>query len=314
MVILLAAVALWIQYLISPPPPATVTLHQPMPLWGYFATLMAGVPLLGVLFSLLLVLAIALVMIRFNVAIFFIPRRTFLPALLFIVLYSLFPGMMVLNPALPATFLILVSLWRMVSSYRVNGISFNFFDAALMISSAGLIYAGALWFLPLVVIAALVLRTPDTRELLLALAGALLPWVVLYAVWYVTGGDLSGLTAIITANLLAPAPEVVWSRTQLILLIVAALNVLPSMVYLFRILPTCKIRSRKSWEIMLWMTLIAVTASLLVPAVSTEMAAIAVLPLSFIMSGYLTFTKRVVAAETLFWIMAVMLVVVRLWP
>jgi hypothetical protein len=86
---------------------------------------------------------------------------------------------MVLNPALPASLLILAALWRMVSSYRLNGMSFNFFDAALMISSAGLLYAGSVWFIIVVFIGALVLRSPDARELTLALSGALLPWIVM---------------------------------------------------------------------------------------------------------------------------------------
>ena len=51
-------------------------------------------------------------------------------------------------------------------------------------------YAGAFWFVLLVMIGLLILRTPDFREITITIAGALLPWMVLYAVWYLTGREL----------------------------------------------------------------------------------------------------------------------------
>ena len=220
---------------------------------------------------------------------------------------------MILNPALPASLLILAALWRMMSSYRLNGMSFNFFDAALMISSAGLLYAGSVWFLAVVFIAALVLRSPDARELSLALGGAMLPWIVMYAVWYVSGEDPEKLTGIIRHNLFDMTSSVRWSRTLIILLVVAGLNFLPSLLYLVREMPTYKIRSRKTWDLMIWIIVISAAAIIFVPAVSAEITAVAAVPVSFIMANYMTFTRRVVIAEILFWLMVIMLVVSRLW-
>jgi len=314
LLLILAALGLWGNFLISPPRLADTLNRQAMPLWDLIVRALEGSPLLAVILSFVLVLTVAIVAVRFNTAIFFIPSRTILPALLFILLYSLFPGEMVLNPALPASLLILAALWRMISSYRVNGMSFKFFDAALMISSAGLFYAGSVWFILIVFIGALILRSPDARELILALFGALLPWIVLYAIWYVTGGDPAELTETILSNLFGQAPSVYWSRTLIILLIVAGLNLLPALLYLAREMPTYKIRSRKTYEIFIWLLVISATIYISVPAISAELMAIAALPLSFIMANYMAFTRRVVTTEILFWIMAIMIVVSRLWP
>jgi hypothetical protein len=314
LLLILAALGLWGNILISPPGLADTLDRQAMPLWDLIVRALEGSPLMAVILSFVLVLTVAVVAVRFNTAIFFIPSRTILPALLFILLYSLFPGEMVLNPALPASLLILAALWRMISSYRVNGMSFKFFDAALMISSAGLFYAGSVWFILIVFIGALILRSPDARELILALFGALLPWIVLYAIWYVTGGDPAELTETILSNLFGQAPSVYWSRTLIILLIVAGLNLLPALLYLAREMPTYKIRSRKTYEIFIWLLVISATIYISVPAVSAELMAIAALPLSFIMANYMAFTRRVVTTEILFWIMAIMIVVSRLWP
>jgi hypothetical protein len=310
----LSALALWIQYIISPPQLMEAEGSNPMPLWGLITGALSGIPLLAVILSFVLMLIVAIVMVRFNTSIFFIPRRTYLPALAYILLYALFPGEMVLNPALPAALLILAGLWRMVSAYRVNGMTFNFFDAALLISSAGMFYAGAVWFIIIVFIGALVLRSPDARELTATIAGALLPWIVLYAVWYVTGGNIAKLTEIIRHNLFDQAPAANWGRTLIILLAVTGLNLIPSFLALAREMPTYKIRSRKTFELLVWMIVLGTAAFLLVPGVSAEMNAITAMPFAFILANYYAFTRRLTMAEILFWLMVIMLIVSRLWP
>jgi hypothetical protein len=310
----LSALALWIQFFISPPALTGDSAGDPMPLWGIISGALSGLPLLAALFSFALTMVVAIVMVRFNTSIFFIPRRTYLPALIYILLFALFPGEMVLNPALPAALLIVAGLWRMVSAYRVNGMTFNFFDAALLISSAGMFYAGAVWFIIIVFIGALILRSPDARELTVTITGALLPWIVLYAIWYVTGGNISGLTEIIRHNIFDQAAAVSWSRTLIILLAVTGLNLVPSFMTLVREMPTYKIRSRKTFELFVWMIILGIAAFILVPGVSAEMNAITAIPVAFIMANYYAFTRRLTMAEILFWLMVVMLIISRLWP
>ena len=310
----LSALALWIETFISPPRLAEVAGSEPMPLWGLINDALAGTPILAVILSFALMLVVAIVMVRFNTSIFFIPRRTYLPALMYVILYAIFPGAMVLNPALPAALLIVAGLWRMVSAYRINGMTFNFFDAALLISSASMFYAGAVWFIILVFIGAMILRSPDARELAVTVAGALLPWIVLYAVWYVTGGSLKDMTEIIRHNLFDQAPSLYWGRTLVILLAVTGLNFIPAFMALIREMPTYKIRSRKTFELLVWMIALAAAAYIFVPGVSSEMNAITAIPVALIMANYFAFTRRLTLAEIFFWLMVIMLIISRLWP
>jgi len=313
LVMILIAVALWIQYFINPPQVMLPPGGDAMPLWGLIFEPLSGLPLLAVFLSFVLMMIMVIVMIRFNTTLFFIPRRTYFPALFFIIFYSAFPDVMILNPALPAALLIMLGIWRMMDAYRINGMAFNFFDAALLISSAGMFYAGSLWFVLLVLTGTLILRSPDFREIIITVAGALLPWIILYAVWYLTGGSMSDLTEIIRHNLFDKMPQVSWSRALIILFIVIAVAFLPALLSLFREMPTHKIKSRKTFELLLWMMVICAAAYALAPSVSVEMNAIAAIPVSFIMANYCAFTRRLVATEILFWLLAVMLVVSRLW-
>jgi hypothetical protein len=310
----LIAGALWIQYFISPPQVIPPPGGDAMPLWNLVLDSFSGFPLLAVFVSFVLMVIMVIVMIRFNTAVFFIPRRTYFPALFFILFYSAFPGEMILNPALPAALLIMVGLWRMMTAYRLNGMAFNFFDAALLISSAGLLYAGSMWFVLLVLIGALVLRAPDFREITITVAGALLPWIVLYAVWYLTGSSMSDLTEIIRHNLFDKMPSMYWSRALIILLAVIALSFLPGLLSLIGEMPTQKIKSRKTFEMLLWMLVLCALAYAFAPSVSVEVNAISAIPVSFIMANYYAFTRRLVMTEILFWLMIVMIAVSRLWP
>jgi len=309
-----SALALWSQYFVNPPDLVHRYIVDPMPLWGLITHALSGSPLLAVILSFVLMMIVVIVMVRFNTAIFFIPRRTFLPSMLYILLYSMFPGEMVLNPALPAALLIVVGLWRMISAYRINGMAFNFFDAALLLSSAGLFYANALWLVILVFIGALILRSPDIRELTIGFAGALLPWIIMYALWYVTGGIVSDLTEIIRHNLFDQVPSIYWSRTLVLLMIVTGLNFLPAIFSLLGEKSTYKIRSRKTHELFIWLIVICAAIWVFLPSVSVELSAIAAIPMAFIMANYMALVRRITYAEILFWLMIIMLIVSRIWP
>ena len=306
--------ALWIQYFINPPQIIPEPGGEAMPLWDLLFNPLSGFPILAVILSFVLMLIMVIVMIRFNTTVFFIPRRTYFPALFFILYYSAFPDEMILNPAVPAALLIMLGIWRMMAAYRMNGMAFSFFDAALLISSAGMFYAGAIWFVLLVLTGALILRAPDFREITITVAGALLPWIILYAIWYLTGGSMSDLTEIIRHNLFDKIPPASWSRALIILLIVIAVGFLPALFSLFREMPTLKIKSRKTFELLLWMTVICAVAYAVTPSVSVEIIAITAIPVSFIMADYCAFTRRLVITEILLWLMIVMIVVARLWP
>ena len=312
--LVLVAAGLWAALFISPPVVPRPSGETVMPLWSLILTSLGKAPLMAVIISMLLMFLLVIIMVRFNTSVFFISRRTYFPAFIYIILYSLFPGNMVLNPALPAAILIMIGLWRMVSAYRQNGVAYNFFDAAMIISSAGLFYPDALWFILFVLIGALLLRSPDIRELTVALFGAALPWALFYAIWYLSGKDPGTLSQIIYNNLFDEVPSVYWSRTLIILLVLVALNFLPGLFALMSEMSTKKVKSRKTFAMLLWMLTISAGIYIVLPSVSVEVIAIAAIPVSYIIANYYAFTRRIILAEILFYGMFIMLVISRLWP
>jgi len=306
--------ALWAGLFINPLDVTGAVGDNIMPLWLVILDLFQGLPVLSVIFSLIMTVFLVIMMVRFNTSVFFINRRTYLPAFIYILIFSVFPGQMVLNPALPAAILIVAGLWRMVEAYRHDGIAYNFFDAAMLISAGGLFYAGAVWFILLALIGTLLLRSADIREITLAVAGALLPWILFYAVWFLAGKDPGELTEVIFGNLFGKAPSAVWSRTVIILLAVVILNFLPGIITLIPEMSSKKVKSRKTFSMLVWMLAISITVYLVLPSVSVEMIAIGAVPAAYITANWFSFTKRTKSAEILLWAMIVMLVISRIWP
>jgi hypothetical protein len=312
--LVLIAAALWSGFFIDPPVLYHPAQDNVMPLWSMILEVLNQMPLLSVILSFVLMLLLVIIIGRFNTSEFFIARRTYFPALIYILLYAVFPGQMILNPALLAAILIMLALWRMMAAYRKNGVAYNFFDAAMIISIAGLFYANALWFIILVIIGALVLRSPDIREIAASLFGAALPWALFFAVWYLTGNSPEDLGRIVYNNLFREAPSIYWSRTLVILISVIFIAFIPSLYKLFTGMPTQKIKSRKSFSMLIWMLFISVILFFAVPSVSAEIIAIAAIPGCYILANYYTFARRVVTAEIILLAIMIMLVVSRIWP
>lgn len=312
--LVLLAGALWTGFFIHPPEVSGAGREIIMPLWSVIVDSLADSPVLAATISLGLMFLLITIMVRFNTSVFFIGRRTYFPALIYILLYSLFPGQMVLNPALPAAILIMVGLWRMIAAYRRSGLAYNFFDAAMFISAGGLFYADAIWFILLVLLGTVILRTPDFREITLALAGALLPWALFFAVWYLAGKSPGDLADIIYNNLFGEAPSVYWSRTLIILLIVVAMTFIPGLFSLYSRMSTKKVKSRKTFTMIVWMLVLCVAMYIALPSVSVEIMSIAAIPAAYIIAHHYVVTTRTTTAEILLWTIVIMLAVSRIWP
>ena len=112
-----------------------------MPLYGLLVGILGSGQLLVNLLSFLIATLLVFLIINFNTTLFFINERTFLPALLFIIVIGIFPEYQKLNPAIPASLLFLLALKRIMAGYHKQGIAYNFFDAGILISTGSLFYA-----------------------------------------------------------------------------------------------------------------------------------------------------------------------------
>jgi hypothetical protein len=299
--IIITLVLLWISAFLHPQLPDIYIFEtRPMPLYSVIKFLIGKHPLPGVIFSFAVLSLLLFLLVNFNTSVFFINERTFLPAIIYVLFSALFPEQQQLNPALPATLLLMLAVKRIMDSYRKTGTASNFFDAALLISIGSLIYADLIWFGLLVFIGIALLRTWNINEVSISLLGLVTPYVLVFGLYYVLGKDLDIFLGDIRENLFSDSPEYSFPRLTIIILIYSGLITIVSTVYLMRRINSKKIRSRKTFYLLLWGFFISLAVYLILPSASVEMVWFMTIPLCYLMTHYFVFLKKNIVPEIIF--------------
>ncbi len=285
--------AVWMSVFTHPPDLSASRFYSdPMPLYGLLMALTAKSNVAGVVISFLTAALISFLLVNFNTASFFINERTYLPALLYVMMSGLFPEYQSLNPALPASLFLMLAIIRIMDGYKKAGVTGNFFDAAILISTGSLFHASLIWFGLLVIIGIILIRTVSLSEIIIALLGLLTPYLILFGIYYVTGKDMGALLTLISDNLFLNRGGYAFSALTLVSLGIVTIIIVISMAFLFSLLNTKKIKSRKTFSLLIWAFLISVTVYFIIPAVSVEIIWITAIPVSYILAHYFLFNRQ----------------------
>ncbi|MBM3420127.1 MAG: lipase maturation factor family protein [Bacteroidetes bacterium] len=248
--------------------------------------------LAGAVLSLVVVIVTATTLIAFNTSTFFIPERTFLPGVLYMVLVAAFPEYQALNAAIPASLLLVLAVIRIAGTYRKAGTAYNFFDAALLIGLGSLFYASLIWFGILLFAGIQIFRTFNFREVLISLLGLATPYVFLFGIFYVADFDINNLTRTISGSLFDPAANAEWSRLEVITSVFSGISLIIALGHLFSVYNTKKVKSRKVISLLVWVFMVTVAVYLIIPSAGKELIFILAAPASYFLSHYFIFMKR----------------------
>jgi hypothetical protein len=274
--------------------------NNPMPLYDILKGLIGDSAITGVIISFILVLLMSFLLVNFNTVTFFINERTFLPAVIYVLFVGLFPYYQVLNPVLPASVLLMLAIRRIMDAYRKNGIAYNFFDASILISIGSLFYANLIWFGLLVIIGIAILRTGNFRELILAILGFCTPVILITGIYYTLGKDITSLLSCTRYNLFSDSGMYFFSRLTITGLVIIGLCSVFSIFYLLTALGGKNIKSRKTFTLLLWTVIIALSVYFILPSASVELIYLLAIPLSYFLSNYLIFSKKKIIQEIVF--------------
>lgn len=295
------SVALWLSAFLNPQMPEPAIYEtSPMPLYGLLKSLLGTNPATGVIFSFIILSFILFLLVNFNTTVFFINERTFLPAGIYLFFSALFPQNQVLNPVLPAAVLLILALIRIMDAYRKPGIAYNFFDAGIIIGLAALFYANIIWFGLLVLIGIAILRTGNIREIAVAVLGLSTPFIITAGFFYITGKDLSQFLSDFKSNLFGDSAVFTFSRMTIVVLIYLALILIISLGFLFSQMNSKKIKSRKTFSLLIWGFLISLVLYFIMPSVSVEMILITGIPASYFLVHYFVFARKKLVPELIF--------------
>jgi len=299
--IMMTMILLWLPPIIRPDALSACRFEsQPMPLYNIIKSLIGSNSHSGVIFSFIILIFLIFLLVNFNTSVFFIGERTFLPAIIYVLFSALLSSLQVLNPVLPAAIFLMLALKRIMESYRKSGTAYNFFDAAILISTGSLFYANLIWFGILVFVGIALLRAGNLIEILTSLLGLITPYAILMGIYYVIERDPLSLLTVLGSNLFDDCPGLSLSRMELAVFTFSGIMLLFGTVFLLRQINIRKIKKRKTFFLLLWCLLITLILYFSLPSASGELLWIIMIPVSYILSNYFIFMKKKLVTEIFF--------------
>jgi hypothetical protein len=229
-------------------------------------------------------------LVQLNTINIFIPVRTQLPVLFYLILVIFSHQIVHFTPALVSSTLIIFILFRIFNTYKTEGLCYNFLDAGLLVSLAGIIYFPATFFFPVLLISLWILRPFNWREWAYTFIGFALPYVFIFSVYF-----LADMPLVTYFNNLADTFEasdfhfgigeiVSWSYLFVIIII--------SSYLIAGIIGNMKIHARKLFIILFWIFVFAILIYLVVPGAGKEMVYFLAIPVAYLLSYYFIKCRR----------------------
>jgi Family of unknown function (DUF6427) len=286
---------------------------DPMPLYGLIKLIIHNNHSLGVVLSFFMVSIMAFLIVNFNTTVFFINERTFLPGLIYVLFGGFFPDHQLLNPVIPASIFLILAIKRIIDGYHISGTAYCYFDAGILIGTGSLFYANLIWFGLLVIIGVGLIRTGNFKEIVISVFGLLTPYLLTFGLYYVIGKDIRALVQLIKDNLFVRATFYPFPGVTIAALLFCGILLIISFVQLFKHMNTKKIKSRKTFSVLIWAFLISLIVYIVLPSVSVEMIWLASIPVSYFLAHYFVFVKKKIVPEILFSLLFVFILLIQLW-
>lgn len=154
---------------------------------GFMLSTFASTALVYKALSILLILVngiyMNVILIKHN----FFPRSSYMPALLYILLNSLYPTMLGYSPQLFAAFFLIVSIDKLFSMYDNENAVTKILDAGIFCGISALFSLDVLAFFPFIIYSILAIRPFNLREVILTFFGLITPFYVLAVVYFLKG-------------------------------------------------------------------------------------------------------------------------------
>ncbi len=227
-------------------------------------------------------------------------KKSWLPALMFVVLSACTPGLLWLNPQLIAGFFLLGALHLLLATYRTDKAFGPVFNSGILIGIAALFYLPSIVFLLFALVATILLRPFIWREWVILILGSTV--APIYAgVYYFWNDKLHIMTQEVVINPIIHRDFFLKLPVEYYLL--TAMTGLMLFVSAGRFLSgagTSTLKTKKGISVMVWFLVFSLLAIL--PAQNNSVAGIifAIYPISLFVSNYFLVARRVWLAEVIF--------------
>lgn len=266
-----------------------------MPAYSFIANIFSGSILLKALFAFALMLTISLYILQLSSKYILIKTRTYLPALIYIVLTAGFISVKGLNPALISAIFVALSLNNLFQIFETKKPHNNLFMAGFFIALGSLFYLPATVFLLLVFVAMIILGTFNLRFFFISVFGFLTPWFFVFIYHYLFNNNIFAIPTIIEASWNFDNLCAHYTIMSYVFISTSGIIMFISLGYMLRMITTQKINIRKFHSVLIWFSIISLSTFFIIPSCSVELIYIAAIPISIQIS------KFFVSSRTRFW-------------
>ena len=295
--------------LIHPQPPLE---WQGMPLYDLIFGELYRFPRLSVSISILFHLLIALVLIRLNTRFSLIEERTYMPALFYLIISTVFPSTHTVNPLQIGGLFYLLSFIQILNAHEDRPDTYRVFNAFLLFFLGTLFYAKLIWFLPVLWLVLFTVRPATFRELMYSIVAACFTGVSLF-VYYWVFRDAGWMFPELLRNQLQftgswevmPVSNYVFIAYIFLLVIIASISILKR--YQVK-----KIIIRNIYRVLLYMFLFSFVFYFLLSRYEQATIIFTAIPLSFLLANYFHQKRYRVIREILIWALLGLAVLVQM--
>lgn len=239
-------------------------------------------------------------LIRLNFKYIFIDSKTYLPAILFILVSSSIYAYQNLNPALLANLAILIALDRCYKIEKDRNQFKHYFEGGLFVGIATLIYPIAFYFIIIIWLTQIILRTFNWREWISSIIGLITPFAFALAIVYINSSATYHINSYLEFFNTNTILKQDFNTLNLIAIITFVGIFIIALFSALRLIGTKKISTRKYFSLFLWILLLTSAAFTLIPSAGFELVFFAASPVAIIFTMFFIEIRKKWLAEVFF--------------
>jgi hypothetical protein len=282
-----------------------------MPLYKFISSYINYNCYISKIIALIIVISQGFYLSKLNKDFIFIKKRTFLHALIFLMIISSNIITQFAIPVLIANFFVLFSIDWLFSSYKKEKPNIELFNSGLFISISGLIYLNAFILIIPIFISYIILHTFKIREFLVILTGFITPIFITIGILFLNDNLLDNLNQISETiinskyNFNMDISAYIFYAYLILLLIISFFNIM-------RIYASKKIHARVYMSSLFIFFFTAFISYIVFPFVGIEMLIISAVPIAYIITDNYVNIKNSIFAEISFLILLITLILAQI--
>lgn len=272
-----------------------------MPLYQIieFLLLKANSILLNYSISFLIIGIFIFLILKFDNRFIFLNNRSFLPSLIFLLIFCCFPENIKLKPVFFSIIFLYIAIYRIFAGYKKEEAISNSFDAALAISVGSLIYFPIIYYFVFVLLAILLLGPFSWRVWVTSVFGLVLPYIITFSLYYLFDWGTINIWNKISSTFVSALPKVL-NLENIIFYCFYLLLVMLSGWHFMQRYQSLNIANRNYFLLMLILFLITNILYFIIPAVHFDIIIFVSIPSAIAFASYFYYNRFKFLNEILF--------------